>query len=671
MPFSGKGFLQGIAAAGPGLIKQHLDRELAREGLAIEEREVGVKEKGLTLTENEQKALDALRYAQAAHARAQIDQILAENQMRERHATRAESLSAWLTGQPQPAGAVATPAERSAPLLRKLAGQIGRPLSMGGARYTPPGTLPDTMKAFEVTGGAPGQMAGTTPRPGTPITTRPIIPSARGRLSVDPRTQTRMRVDPRTGDTTRVRTPLPPSPAPAPRSRPLIPSLQSISPSLRAERVGRLPTTPTLKGSTWRVSGPQTLGAAPPGVQARGGAGQQQLTGTFPSGRPGGLLGYSGPGDSLPQDFRRNLVMSELSGIEPFEGFNPYAYLQPFITQEKTGGRISFENALQQIHEGLVRMQGHHIDVAGGYGPTMEVPWRDASGLEGTAIGLQARALADPRFYSHPNSFAPAGSFIPPPDLTGTREQSERAIKEGSPQQGVVFGSPATEASPFPGFVQAPNGEWINVQGPQGEVMTESMAQGFSNEIMEKPGPEGAMSSFIVSKKPLGQAQRDMLVTLGGVLNFIQSQEALAKRLNDETSWGKAISQGAWQYLGAVLRSNPDARLYMARREAFAPELRKITGETGGRFTEIDVKSAQKIMPDLFELQETNDRAYAQLKQRIYTLVSDIIRGAPSISWQDPTSQGQQSPTNRDGFDPSSESVFQGFSRPGAPPPPQ
>jgi hypothetical protein len=236
MPFSGKGFLQGIAAAGPGLIKERRDRKLAERGLDIEERGVGVQEKGLGLRERELSQRDAellvleiLRRAQATEAEANaawkrgeleyaqglqknVDQFFALLGGGDTLTRRPDTPRGGPAGEPVLAAPrtdidrpIVPPAPRgplplgfpmhrppetsTSPATTTPFGQPrGGPFPMGGASYTPPGRLPDRMEAHQVSGGEAGPQAGKHPTPGTPVTFEERIPSAPGRLGVNPRT---------------------------------------------------------------------------------------------------------------------------------------------------------------------------------------------------------------------------------------------------------------------------------------------------------------------------------------------------------------------------------------------------------------------------------------------------------------------------------------------------
>jgi hypothetical protein len=146
------------------------------------------------------------------------------------------------------------------------------------------------------------------------------------------------------------------------------------------------------------------------------------------------------------------------------------------------------------------------------------------------------------------------------------------------------------------------------------------------------PGPGG--QGTLLTQPPTAE-HRNTALAMQGVAPFIKGIVDLSTELNKGSSGVSGRIGGLVQRGAGAVGLNDRADLYERQKKAFAAQLARIGGESGGRFTDQDIERAMGMVPALGDSEaltaENNARLNAFMQQRFAALGLDE-NGRPIIN---------------------------------------
>lgn len=285
--------------------------------------------------------------------------------------------------------------------------------------------------------------------------------------------------------------------------------------------------------------------------------------------------GYYPELSSIASDASTRLPLHLLAGIHPYFSQLPGALGTPQPNLPYLLQRRMREGNVDTLLDAQRQIQSADLNDALGLGPTVTVRTRTPRGQEIEYQALQTSIFGQQR--QPPGAGSAAGQ---PP-----------GIEPAQPGPGRI-GDPQTERNPYPGLTELPTGE------------------------------------FVVVGQPMSNLETDMLLGLSGVFNSIRELEALGLQIN-QLEGIPAIAKGWLQRGRAALQLDPLTQQYNILRQALAPDLRRLSGETGGRFTETDIEAAMDLIPGPGSSAILTQRQFKMMRDRIYALMMTAREGAP------------------------------------------
>jgi len=296
----------------------------------------------------------------------------------------------------------------------------------------------------------------------------------------------------------------------------------------------------------------------------------------------------------LPENLGQRFALGLVSGLPYMGGLSPTGILgQPRLSMGRQLYEAEQMGNLELVQEIKRQIAESDTSLSLGTTPISTVLVKDARGLQ--------HEIQIPTPILHGQRYAGLGPGVP----TG-RPLQDQGVPPGAAAPGGAAGQQPDIQNPnMPGLVQVP--------GPRGETQW-----GFDFGVM--------------SEIPMTSEQRNQLMALPSTMSFIDEMERLGLILNDKVGWFPSQVQGAQQWIGALLRTDPIARQYSILGEAFAPELRKLSGETESRFTEMDVQTARKLLPTFRDMSGFTEEMFRFLREQIYVDYLSAVMGTPTMT---------------------------------------